>query len=399
MPAEHDAPPPMIVPTRHQLVKLAAIGAVAAAVVVAGGAATRALHGAQLNANTRDDATPTVSLAKVDYGAASDDLVLPGSVQPFNKAAIYARVPGYLKSWQADIGAKVKAGQVLGLIDTPDLDQQLDQAKADLASATANSRLADLTAKRWNALVGSQAVAQQTADEKTGNADAQRALQAAAAANVRRLETLEGFKRIVAPFDGVVTARNTDIGALINVGAQTGVGVALFDVSDLHRVRIYVEVPQSFAAQIRPGLTATFEVPQYPGRVFQATLVTTSQAMRPGSNTMQVELQADNADGALQAGAYCQVHFAIPGGAHAGRIPATALAPTDRGSEVAVVGAGGKVAFHPITLGRDFGDSVEVTSGITPTDKVIDNPPETLTPGDVVRLAATAPASKPGGSR
>jgi RND family efflux transporter MFP subunit len=383
----------MKIPSRRRLLRLGGAAGAIAAVVVGVGAAARAVHGQDVARRTAQAAAPTVALAKVEDDDASGALTLPGSVQPFDKAAIYARVSGYLKSWQSDIGATVTAGQTLALIDTPDLDQQLAQAKADLATAVANENLAQLTARRWQALVGSQAVAQQTADEKTGDAAAKTAARDAAAANVRRLEALEAFKRIVAPFDGVVTARNTDVGALINAGASTGAGQALFDVSDLHRVRIYVQVPQVFAAELTTGLKATFEAPEDPGRTFTATIVTTSRAMGAGSASMLAELQADNADGALHAGDYCQVHFELPGRAKVVRIPATALAPTDKGAEVAVLGADGRVAFRAVQLGRDFGDSVEVIAGLSPSDRVIDNPPETLSSGDRVVLARTVAPS------
>lgn len=397
MPSEHvQAPTSTIKISDHRDLKmLGAAALILAAAVAGGGALVRTIHGQALASDVSEAAIPTVALAKVDYSPPGGALSLPGAVQPFNKAAIYARVSGYLKEWRSDIGATVKAGQTLAVIDTPDLDQQLDQAKADLASAKANEGLAELTARRWQALVSSQAVAEQAADEKTAAAAATKALMDAAAANVRRLETLEGFKRIAAPFDGVVTARNTDIGALINAGAATGgTGQALFEVSDLRRVRIYVQVPQSFAAQLRPGLKASFDLPQYPGRSFTATLATTSDALRAGSDTMQVELQADNADRALQAGAYCRVRFQLPGQAQAARIPATALAPTDQGAKVAVVGPVGRAVFRTVLLGHDFGDSVEVVAGLNPSDRVIDNPPETLQAGDLVRvMSPAAPAA------
>ena len=379
-----------IVPSARGLMVTGAIGAVVAAIIVGSGLAARAEQGRELATWTADQAVPTVALAKLDLDAAAGTLTLPGTVQPINKAAIYARVSGYLKDWQQDIGAHVKAGQVLATIDTPDLDQQLAQAKADLATADANLQLADLTAKRWRALLASQSVAQQAADEKTGDAAAKRATRDAASANLKRIEALESFKTLTAPFDGVVTARKTDIGALINAGG--GAGQELFEVSDLSRVRLYVDVPQAFAAELKPGQKATFELPQYPGHSFDATLVTTSNAILPGQGSMLVQLQADNPDGALEAGAYAEVHFALPGDAHLVRLPATALVPSDHGAEVALLGADGKVAFKPVQLGRDFGDAIEVTSGLSPTDRVVDNPPETLANGDVVRLAADATA-------
>jgi RND family efflux transporter MFP subunit len=394
MPADHasPAPPPMKIPSRRRLLMVGAAVAAVAAVIAGGGAVARVVHDRAVAATSQAESTPTVALATLDTGPATGDLTLPGTVEPFNRAAIYARVSGYLKTWRTDIGAHVKAGEMLATIDTPDLDQQLEQAKADLASATANDRLAELTAHRWDALVSSEAVARQAADEKTGDAAAKKAAMDAASANVRRLQAMEGFKQVVAPFDGIVTARNTDLGALINAGAATTPGQELFEVSDLHRVRIYVQVPQTFAAQLRPGLQAKLELPQYPGRSFAATLVTTSDAMRAGSASMLVELQADNANGALQAGSYAQVRFELPSAATSIRIPATALAPVDTGAQVALVGPDGRVVFRKVQIGHDFGDSVEIIAGLAPGDRVIDNPPETLQPGDLVRLANASPA-------
>ena len=314
---------------------------------------------------------------------------MPGTIQAYYKAKIYARVGGYLQSWQADIGAHVKAGQVLASIDSPDLDQQYAQAKADLATATANAQLASVTAQRWNQLIKSQWVSQQAADDKNGSAAATKATMDASSANLKRLEAMESFKSIVAPFDGTVTARNTDIGALINAG---NAGQELFEVSDLHRVRIYVQVPQALSAELGPGLKATLEMPQYPGQQFDATVVTTSNQMNANSRSMLVELQADNAAGKFSSGAYCQVHFQLPDDPNMLRVPATALLPANQGAQVAVLGAGNKVALKSVKLGRDFGDNVEVTAGLLPTDRVIDSPPETLQTGDQVQLAAATPS-------
>ncbi|GGF04936.1 RND transporter MFP subunit [Aliidongia dinghuensis] len=359
-----------------------------AGAILARGLIERARTRSALDTWTNDQAVQTVALAKIEQNAAFRTLSLPGTIQPYNRAAIYARVSGYLKSWNEDIGAHVTTGQQLASIDTPDLDQQLDQAKADLASAEANAALADLTAKRWRALVASQAVAQQAVDEKAGDAAAKKAVAEAARANVRRLEALEAFKNVVAPFDGVVTARKTDIGALINAGS--GAGQELFEIADLHKVRIYVQVPQAFTAELHPGLKAKFVLPENPGQPYDATLVTTSNAVDSGSRSMLVELQADNPDGRLAAGTYCEVQFQVPGDPHVVRLPATALVPVDKGVEVAVVGPDDKVAMTPIKLGRDFGDTVEVTAGLKPTDRVIDSPAETLQAGDAVRVQAPA---------
>jgi RND family efflux transporter MFP subunit len=366
------------------------------ALTIAGGVAAygiiqRAHSAAQVAQWTDQQAIPTVALARLRRGPGVRKVTLPGTIQAYYRAAIYARVSGYLQSWQADIGARVKGGQLLASIDTPDLDQQFAQAKADLATATANAQLAAVTAERWNALVKLQWVSKQTADDKNGSAAATKATMDAASANVKRLEAMEGFKNIVAPFDGVVTARKTDIGALINAG---NAGQELFEVSDMHKVRIYVQVPQAFTAELQRGLQATFEMPQYPGQQFDAKVVTTSNAMELNSRSMLVELQADNADGKLFAGAYCQVHFQLPNNPNEMRVPATALVPADRGAQVAVLGNDGKAVLKPVQLGRDFGDSVEVVAGLSPSDRVIDSPPETLQSGDQVQLATTTPLAK-----
>ncbi|HZC95955.1 MAG TPA: efflux RND transporter periplasmic adaptor subunit, partial [Bradyrhizobium sp.] len=298
-------------PNRRRLLPIGLAALALAGVVALNGIIQRHHNTAQVAQWTGQQAIPTVTLANLQRGPAVRKLTLPGTIQAYNRAAIYARVSGYLQSWQADIGAHVKAGEVLAKIDSPDLDQQFAQGKADLATATANAQLAAVTADRFNSLVKSQWVSKQTGDEKTGAAAATKATMDAASANVNRLEAMEDFKKIVAPFDGVVTARKTDIGALINAG---NAGQELFEVSDLSRVRIYVQVPQAFTAELQPGLKATFEMPQYPGQQFDASVVTTSHAMDSNSRSMLVELQAANSDGKLFAGVYCQVHFELPSG-------------------------------------------------------------------------------------
>ena len=377
--------------SRRRLLMIALVALTITGGVAAYGIIQRAHSAAQAAQWTDQQAIPTVALARLRRGPGVRKVTLPGTIQAYYRAAIYARVSGYLQSWQADLGAHVKGGQLLASIDTPDLDQEFAQAKADLATATANAQLAAVTAERWNALVKLQWVSKQTADDKNGSAAATKATMDAASANVKRLEAMEGFKNIVAPFDGVVTARKTDIGALINAG---NAGQELFEVSDLHKVRIYVQVPQAFTAELQPGLQTTFEMRQYPGQQFDAKVVTTSNAMELNSRSMLVELQADNADGKLFAGAYCQVHFQLPNNPNEMRVPATALVPADRGAQVAVLGNDGKAVLKPVQLGRDFGDSVEVVAGLSPSDRVIDSPPETLQSGDQVQLAATTPLAK-----
>jgi RND family efflux transporter MFP subunit len=350
---------------------------------------------------TDAQAIPTVALSQSIPGNPHQTLTLPGNIQPFNRAAILARVNGYVKSWDHDIGSQVKAGQVLATIDAPDLDQQLSQAKATLASVRANLQIASLTANRNNILLQKQIVAQQLADQTNADATAKEAVVDANEANVRQLEAMQSFKTLTAPFDGVVTARNVELGQLINSG---GSGQALFEVSDLHRVRIYVQVPQSFSAGLAVGMKATFEMPQYPGVQFDAAVSHISKSINASSHSMQVELQADNAAGKFFAGSYCNVHFELPTDPNLIRIPSTALVTGNQGTQVATLDSNDKVVLKSVQLGRDLGDSVEVIAGLSPSDRIINNPPETLIAGDTVRVAAAmppadAPASSPTTSR
>jgi RND family efflux transporter MFP subunit len=380
---------PTKIPSRRRLALIGVAALAAAGAVAANGIIGRAHSEAKVAEWTDQQVVPTVMLAQLAQGGANQTLTLPGSIQPFYKASIYARVNGYLSGWTKDIGAHVKAGEVLASIEAPDLDQQLAQAKATLASAKANSDIAAITANRNDILVKKQIVAQQLADQTTADAAAKKAVMDAMAANVRQLEAMQAFKQVVAPFHGIVTARNTDVGALINSGSS---GQALFEVSDLHKVRIFVRVPQAYSAQVRPGLQASFALPQYPGQQFEATVVTMSNALDAASRSMLVELQADNADAKLFAGAYTQVHFELPGDRNLVRVPATALVPTNSGTQVALLGADSKAILKSVQLGQDFGDSVEVIVGLAPSDRVIDSPPETLRTGDQVQLATSAAA-------
>ena len=371
--------------------RLKTVGAVAlcAAVgLVAFGMISRVEANQRVGAWTGQRAIPVVKVISL-RGEGPGSLVLPGNIQAFDTAPIHARVPGYLKAWYADIGAPVKAGQLLALIDTPDLDQQLAQAQADLQTAVANQHLADITAKRWAGLLAEDATSHQDADNKNGDLEAKTALVASARANVDRLLALESFKRITAPFDGVVTTRSTDIGALIAVGGVTD--TPLFTVSDERKLRIYVEVPQSYTASIKSGLVATFTAPEFPGRTFSASLVTTATAIAPQTGTLLVQFQIDNADRALKPGDYVQVHFDLPATAAAIQAPPSALMFRDSGMAVAVVGPGGRAVIKPVTLGRDFGSTVEIATGLSASDRVIDNPPDSLRGGDEIRIAAATP--------
>jgi RND family efflux transporter MFP subunit len=383
MPTEDIKPP-----SRRSLVTAATAAVILAGVAVGYGFISRAQSKQEVVEWTNAQSVPTVALAQMIPGSSHQTLTLPGNIQPFNRAAIYARVNGYVKSWDHDIGRPVKAGQVLATIDAPDLDQQLSQAKATLASVKANEQIATLTASRNSILVKKDIVSQQVADQAAADATAKQAVVDANEANVRQLEAMQSFKTLSAPFDGVVTARNVELGMLINSG---GSGQALFEVSDLHRVRIYVQVPQSFSAGLVPGVKATFEMPQYPGAQFDATLSHVSKSMSAASHTMQVELQADNAAGKFFAGSYCNVHFEIPNDAKLVKIPSTALVTGNQGTQVATLDSNNKVVLKKVQLGRDLGDSVEVVAGLSPSDRIINNPPETLAAGDMVRVAAATP--------
>ncbi len=370
--------------------KPAALGGVALAVlIVAGGLLSRVSADQSLKSRAAVDAIPTVSVIVPTAADAQQGLVLPGQVRAFYDAQIHARVPGYLKRWYTDIGAKVKAGQVLAEIDTPDLDQQLARAEADLTTAGANRSLAQVTAGRWNTLLGDDAVSHQEADEKTSDLAAKSALVKAAGAELGRLKALEAFKRITAPFDGVVTGRTTDIGALIAAGAPNDAG--LFTVSDVHRLRIYVKAPQAYTAQLKPGMTATLTVPERPGQTFSATLVSASGAVSDQSGAMTVELQMDNPGGLLNPGDYAQVRFALPAPVGVMRLPASAVMFRRKGSAVAVLGSDGRAHIRYVTIAQDQGTFVEIAGGLAATDKVIDSPPDSLADGEAVRLAA-APA-------
>ncbi|CAN7377262.1 efflux RND transporter periplasmic adaptor subunit [Caulobacter sp. LjRoot300] len=370
-------------PPRH--LKLAGVAAVGvAALVVVVGLVARVQADQALKTWTHEQAVPTVALAKVS-GAGERELVLPGDVQAFYNAPIHARTSGYLKRWYVDIGSPVKAGQLLAEIDTPDLDQQVLQARANLATAQANQRLSATTAKRWEGLVAQDAVSRQEADEKAGDLAARTSAVNAAAADLNRLLALESFKRIVAPFDGVVTSRNTDIGALISVGGAAD--TALFTVADQHRLRIYVNVPQSYSALIKHGQAAKLNVPEYPGQTFAASVVNDAQSV--GANgALLVELQLDNPEGKLKPGSYAQVTFGLASAATTTQVPATALLFRHDGPTLAVVGPDSRVRLRPIKIARDLGTQIEVGAGVNPGDRVIDNPPEALVDGDMVKIAA-----------
>ena len=372
---------------RRRLVAIGVVGIAVAVIVVATGVTLRAVDARNLKTWTNAQIVPTVNVINPVSAANGPTLDLPSHLEAYSRAPIFARVSGYLKSWNVDIGAPVKAGQLLAVIESPELDQQLLQARADLLSAQANASLAGTTAKRWQALLGTDSVAQQEVDERTGDYTAKKAAVAAAQANVDRLLATKGFERILAPFDGVVTARDTDVGALINAGSG-GIGQELFTVSDVKQLRVYVQVPQSYAPDVRSGTTATLSVPEYPGQHFAARVIASADSVSASSGTTLVQLLVDNADGKLLPGGFASLQFKLPVQPNAVRVPASALVFDARGLTVATLGANGQVVFKKVTINRDFGDSVEIGSGLVATDRVIDTPPDGLVDGDRVQVAS-----------
>jgi RND family efflux transporter MFP subunit len=406
-PSQEATPPPR----NLRWIGLAAV--VAAIVIAALGIWQRHSHEAEVTQWTQAQATPTVAVITPHAGAAIQHLTLPGTVQAWYEAPLYARVPGYLKDWYFDYGAHVKKGDVLAEIETPDLDAQLAAAQAKLNSARAvvkvreaEKQFAESTEQRWRdspkGVVSVQEQESKAADYNSAIArvNAAQAEVAADQGEVDRLQALEGFKKILAPFDGVVTARETDIGALINAGSGSN-GPELFRVADIHEIRVYVQVPQQLSADIRQGLTANLHLPQYPDNTFIATVATTSNAINTNARTLLVELHAANPEGLLQPGAYAQVDFELPSNPNIVRVPTSALIFRERGMEVAVIGPDDKIELKPITLGRNLGTDVEVVKGLSMSDRLVNSPPDSLATGDVVRVAGepsanNAKATQPG---
>jgi multidrug efflux system membrane fusion protein len=378
---------------RRKLMWFGIVILIIAIIAVVVGILIRAHHATKTKEWTLTQAIPTVSVIRPADSENFQKVVLPGNLQPFVEAPIYARVSGYLKAWYQDIGAHVKKGQLLADIDTPDLDQQLAQAKADLARADSNAQLAKTTSNRWQNLLKEDAVSQQDTDEKSGDFAAKQSAVLAEKANVDRLEAMESFKHIVAPFDGVVTARKTDVGSLINAGSSSG--MELFSVSDVHKLRLYVHIPQNFIGSIKSGMTTDIVVPEHPGQSFKATLVGTSDAVNQISGSLLAQFAIDNADNQLTPGDYAEVHLDLPSSLHVVRVPDSALIFRQQGLEVAVVGADNHVVMKHITIGQDNGVDVEVSAGLDPNDRVIDSPPDSIEQGDQVHVTTTSTPEGP----
>jgi RND family efflux transporter MFP subunit len=358
--------------------------AIALAVVVVGllerNGQTRALK-----SWTTAEAIPTVDFVHPVPATAGQTLTLPGSLAAFNDAQLYARVPGYVHGWYVDIGAAVKKGQTLALIDTPELDQQIAQARADLVSAKAGAALSLTTANRWKGLLAADAVSQQETEEKIGDLDVKTAAVKAAQANLQRLNALKSFARVTAPFEGVVTSRTADIGALVNAGSGASTP-PLFTVADISRIRVYVRVPQEYSADVKPGAAASFTLPEYPGRTFSARVATTSDAINDQSGALLVELETPNVGEQLKPGDYAKVSFALPGGTGGLTLPASTLLFKKAGLQVATVGPNDRISMKPVKIETDLGAMVRIASGVTSADRVVDNPPDSLAEGDLVRI-------------
>jgi RND family efflux transporter MFP subunit len=366
---------------------------IVALILVTWGEVHRVLARSALRQKTADEAAPIVVTVAPTRSGLGEELVLPGTVQAYSEARIYARTNGYLKSWLVDIGSAVRKGQLLAEIDTPEVDQQLAQAIADLATARANEALSNTTNRRWNDLLATESVSKQDADEKAGDAAAKKAIAESAAANVSRLRQLESFKRVVAPFDGIITARNTDIGALINAGESAG--SELFRVADTHKLRIYVQVPEPYAAATKPGLEADLRFSEQAGKGYAATTVRTANALDPVLRTLQVELELDNAQNQLFPGAYAEVHFKMAGSASSVRLPANTVLFRAPGPQVAIVDAQHRIQLKSIVQGRDFGGTIEVLSGLGPDDAVVVNPPDSIVDGATVRVTSSPSVQAP----
>jgi RND family efflux transporter MFP subunit len=369
--------------------KLGVIIAVIAIIAAVVGIGMRLAHHAELVKEAKKNAVPDVLVIKATEGPQVQEVVLPGHVSAFADAPVYARTSGYLKRWLVDIGAQVKAGDVLAEIDTPDVDDQLRQAEADLAVAEANSKIAQVTARRWRELLKTDSVSKQDADTRTASATANTAQVASAQANMGRLQQLEGFKRVVAPFDGVITARNTDIGQLINAGNNAG--QALFNIADSSKLRIYVEVPQLYSPGIKVGMQAELHFAEHPNESFPAELTQMANALDPTTRTLQTQFQIDNSSGRLLPGGYTEVHLQVPSPSNGVRLPVNTLMFRPSGIFVAAVDEAGTVTIKPVKTGLDFGSQLEIKDGVAAGDTVIINPPDSITTGTKVNAKPAPP--------
>ena len=380
--------------SRGTLIGVAVVVAIITVAVATVGILQRVHAKSKLTDYTNETAAPPVSLAKPVFEKNASDIVLPGNIQAYTLAPIYARTTGYVKAWYKDIGAHVRKGELLAIIETPELDQQLAQAKADLATAQSNASLAKVTANRYEGLIGQNAVSQQDTDNAVQQFEARNTEVNSAQANVQRLQELQSFERIVAPFDGVVTARNIDVGQLISAAGSTvtpGAGTIssskeVYDISAVQTLRVFINVPQVYAPDAKPGVTATLTVPQYPGKTFRGKLVRTSGAVDPGTRTMLAEIDVDNRSGELLPGSFTAVHLTVANSVPALIIPISAIILEPDGLHVAVVDSSQHAHILRVMQGRDSGSTMEILGGLEPGQQVITNPPDSLTDGEQVRV-------------
>ncbi len=368
-----------------------ALAVIAVAALLFSGIWSRVKAGTTLRAETAQAALPAVSVVSPKQTAPADEIILPGNVQPFITSPIYARTNGYLKKWYFDIGAHVKQGQLLAVIETPEVDQQLQQARSNLLTAQANLELASITKTRYQGLLKSNAVAQQDVDNAVGTYNANKAIVEADKAAVEQYSALVSFEKIYAPFDGVITARNTDIGDLINSGSGGGVKTDLFHIAQPGRLRVYVNVPEEYSQGIKSGMTADLSLAEFPGRKFQGKLVRTAEAINVTTRTLLIEIDVDNPAGTLLTGSYAEVHLAVPTQASTFLLPVNALLFRSEGLRVGIV-RNGKVTLSAVTPGHDFGSQIEIVSGLKADDQVIVNPPDSIVSGQGVQIVqATLP--------
>ena len=360
------------------------------AVVVAAGIIPRLNSRAALRTETSQLATPSVSVVRPTLGQPSLEIVLPATIQPWTDAPIYARTNGYLRRWYSDIGAQVHSGQLLAEIDTPEVDQQLRQARADLATAKANFDLAGITAARYRDLLSTESVSKQDADNAQGDFEAKRAIVQSAEANVRRLEEMQSFQKIYAPFDGVITARNIDVGSLIDAGSSGGPARELFHLAATRRLRVYVNIPQQYSQAARPGLPGELQFREFPGKQFTGTLINTANAIDPSSRTLLAQFEVQNPSGQLLAGSYAEMHLKLASDHPTYLLPVNTLLFRSEGLRVVAVGPGSRAVLIPITLGRDFGNEVEVVSGLNGDEQLITDPPDSVVDGEAVRVVPAA---------
>jgi len=365
------------------------------AIVVIWGISSRREANAQLSQETRNLAISTVSVIHPKLGAPQQEIVIPGDMQPYTEAPIFARTNGYLKKWYVDIGANVKEGELLAEIDSPEIDRQLEQARADMATAQANLKLAEVTATRYKDLVKTESVSQQDVDNASGNYDARRTAEESAQANVKRLQQMQSFEKVYAPFAGMITARNTDIGQLIDSGSGGGTARELFHIAAMNPLRVYVNVPQYDSPQIKPGLHADLVLTEFPGKRFLGTVVRSSGAIDNTSRTLLTEIDVDNSSHLLKPGSYVEVHLKLPSPVNTFTLPVNTTIFKAEGLQVAVVKDGKTIKLIPVTPGRDFGTDIEIVAGLKGDESVVLNPSDSLGDGTQVQLAETpAPAQR-----